>query len=358
MRVIYDGWSLIHAPLSPESLHLLTILENLPRDVQPLVVLPAAAPQWLEFTGVEILPTPNSSWGRLRWEQFHLPSLVRRMGADLLHLVAPTAPALSNLITIFSPAGFVGEPLSRASRNVFERLRASLAFGGMERISRVAWPADLPPPSTADNFATLPPVIPRDFADEHGAQQAALDHLHLPAEFILYQGSAGDRNLERLAQAWNWAAAAIGENYPLLVIGFSERDRQIITALAEQLNFADILNVLPGVTPAELPGIYRLSTAVFHPAPLSPWCGPIRLAMASGKPLVALEDNLTAAITGPAAYLAGQNDARALGAALVTVIVEQEIAERLSTAAMLRAQHWFSEDFGSQMFDLYSETGN
>ena len=29
MRVIYDGWSLIHAPLSPESLHLLTILENL-----------------------------------------------------------------------------------------------------------------------------------------------------------------------------------------------------------------------------------------------------------------------------------------------------------------------------------------
>jgi hypothetical protein len=357
MRVLYDGWSLVRAPLSPESLHLLTIFENLPGDVQPVVVIPAEAPPWLETSGVHILPAPNTPWGRLRWEQVQLPSLVSKLDADLLHLVTPSAPALNSPITIISTAGFVGGSLSRSPRNFFERLRASLALGGMERINRVAWPADLPLPSTADKVANLSPVLPRDFDADHRTPVATLEHLHLPAEFILYHGPAGDPNLERLAQAWHWAAAAIGENYPLLVVGFSEQDRQIIAAMAKQMSFADNLHVLSGVTPAELTGIYRLSAAVFHPAPVSPWCGPVRLAMASGKPLVALEDSLTAAITGPAAYLAGQNDARALGAALVTVIVEQEIAERLSTAAILRAQHWSREDFSSHLFDLYAEAG-
>jgi glycosyltransferase involved in cell wall biosynthesis len=280
------------------------------------------------------------------------------MGADLLHLVTPTAPALSAPITIFSPAGFFGEPHSRSSRPVIERLRASLALGGMERINRVAWPADVPPPSGAVNLVNLPLSLPRNFISYSKQPVASFSHLHLPAEFILYHGPGGERNLERLAQAWNWAAGAIGENYPLLVPGFSERDRQLITTLADQLNFADSLQILPGITPVDLPGIYHLSTAVFHPAPASPWCGPVRLALASDKPLVALEESLTSAITGPAAYLAGQNDARGLGAALVTVIVEQEMAERLSAASNLRAKTWFSEDFGSNLHALYTDACN
>lgn len=358
MRVLYDGWSLIHAPLGPESLHLLTILENLPEEIQPIVALPAHAPPWLDNSGVETFPTPDRPWKRLHWEQYHLPSLVRKMGADLLHLVTPTAPLLSTPITIISPAWFPGELYPRSSRPVSKRLRASLALGGMERINALLWPADVPPPPAWDDLVILPPALPRDFIHDQTHPGILLSHLNLPAEFILYHGPGGERNLEALAQAWNWAAGAIGENYPLLTPGFSERDRQLITSLAEQLNFADSLQILRGVTPADLPGIYRLSTAVFHPTPASPWCGPVRLALASGKPLVALDESLTSAITGPAAYLAGQNDARALGAALVTVIVEQEMAEQLSAAASLRAKAWSSEDFGSHLHALYMEVCN
>lgn len=121
----------------------------------------------------------------------------------------------------------------------------------------------------------------------------------------------------------------IGENFPLLLVGLQEQDRQVVSELVERFDFADSLLVLPGVTPVMLPRLYQLSVAVFHPSQASPWCGSVRLALASGKPLVAVEESLTAAIAGPAAYLVRGDDARTFGAALVTVLVEQEIADSL-----------------------------
>ena len=42
----------------------------------------------------------------------------------------------------------------------------------------------------------------------------------------------------------------------------------------------------------------------------------------------------------------------------VEVVVEQDMAERLSAASYVRAKTWFSEDFGSHLQALYSEACN
>jgi glycosyltransferase involved in cell wall biosynthesis len=156
-----------------------------------------------------------------------------------------------------------------------------------------------------------------------------------------------------VVQAWNWAAGAIGEYYPLLLVGLDDNDRQIITEMRARFDLGETIQVLPDVLPSNLPQIYRQSTAVFHPAPASPWCGPTRLAMAAGKPLVSIEHELTAAIVGPAAYLIRENDARALGAGLVTVVVEEELAERLSAAALKVYRSWNSGNFSDQLCLFY-----
>jgi glycosyltransferase involved in cell wall biosynthesis len=181
-----------------------------------------------------------------------------------------------------------------------------------------------------------------------------LEQLHLPDDFILYQGPGGQRQIEILVQAWHWCTGAVGEYYPLLVIGLDERDQQTLSEWIEILDFGDTLRIMPGVTPDLLPQIYQLSTAVFHPATASPWCGPVRLSLGSGKPLVAAEHDLTAAITGSAAYLGSATDARALGAALVTVVVEEQVARRLSAAAEQRVQNWKSSKFGSRLGAIYT----
>jgi hypothetical protein len=372
MRILYDGWSLVHQPCTPASLHLLSILENLPAEIIPLVALPEPAPDWFNFPDTILSPTPANPWGRLRWQQSHLPSLAKASGIQILHLTTPTAPALTNITTIFSPTGFGAGTASQpgiqqatdASKHVLNRLRVSLGLGGLERASTVLWPSDIPAPHNTASLAHLAPIIPAGFMPPQeqerlsvhkilGDDAALPGSLQLPDEFILYQGPGGEGDLENLLQAWRWASVAIGELYPMLLVGLDDDDRRFILERAKNLGLDDSLLVLSDVTPASLPWIYQRCAAVFHPGPASPWSGPARLAIASGKPLVATEQNLTAAITGPAAYLVPESDARALGAALVTVVVEQELADRLSIAARQRSQSWRSSNFSEQLLGVY-----
>lgn len=76
-------------------------------------------------------------------------------------------------------------------------------------------------------------------------------------------------------------------------------------------------------------------------------------ALACGKPVVGAEGEIMNALVGPAAFLAPAGDARALGAALLTVIVEEEVAERLSKAAWERVSRWGSESFGERLLGAY-----
>jgi hypothetical protein len=361
MRVLFDGWSLLHHPLNPASLHLLSILENLPDEISPVLALPAPAPGWLDFPLPKILPTQPTPWGRLRWEQSFLPSLANKFDVNLLHLVSPTAPALSSLKTVFSPTAF-GAGISDWSgtpdtfNHVLDRWRTSLGLGGLVRAGKILWPDDLPTPGPVE---PIPPILPLKFAQHpgnyaEGKIETGSGELDLPEEFILYHGPGGRRHLEILLQAWKWAAPAIGELYPLLLVGLDREDSQVVSELGKVMDLGDSLVIMPSVTPAMLPDLYQLSTAVFHPAPASPWCGPVRLALASGKPLVATEDKLTAEMAGPAAYLVNRNDSRALGAALVTVVVERELAQRLSAAGKLRARDWVSNEFSEQLLGLYA----
>lgn len=367
MRVLYDGWPLVHNPISPGSLHLHAILAQLPAEVSPTVALPGPAPEWLAGLDTRIRHVPDTPFGRLRWEQIYLPRLAREAGLQTLHLTIPSAPVLSDLDVILSPCGFGHadgiNPDMPGSPPFLARLRRSLAHGGMVRVKQILWPVDLPAPQLSGQLGWLSPILPQGFDPEQVPESNAgglsppdlLGQLNLPEGFIIYHGPGDKRSLDHLMQAWSWAAAAIGESYPLLLLGLSSGSATNLSNLAHEYDLESSLHVLRNVQPNLLPHLYRLCCAVFHPAPASPWSGPVRLALAGGKPLVASENNISAAITGPAAYLAPHDDPRALGAALVTVIVEQQVAERLSAAAKRRASNWEMDKISTQLRGVYSE---
>lgn len=372
MRVLYDGWSLVRNPISPSALHLLAILENLTNEIDPVVAFPEPAAEWIGDIPVEIRATPNTASGRLRWEQVVIPMLGRKLKVQLLHLTTSTAPLVSGLRTLFSPSEFgagmdsfldvTQSPMESAS--FFPRLRRSSAQGGMAQVKEILWPTDLPRSAAHASLVSLPPIVPIDFIPHTDRQipnpgekvdliDDRVAQLALPESFVLYHGPGDRQYLKQLLQAWNWAADAIGASTPLLVIGLEGTAQYIFSDLVEELKLGDNLRLLQDVKPDLLPILYRNCTAVFHPAPASAWCGPVRLALASGKPLVAGENSFTEAITGPAAYLADGKDARALGAALITIIVEEQVAESLSAAAITRTASWISTGFGEQLHLRY-----
>jgi glycosyltransferase involved in cell wall biosynthesis len=367
LKVLYDGWALARRPDSQAALHLFTLLAHRPEEIQAVVAMPGPPPGWLpREVNVTIQPTADTDLGRLLWEQRSLPRLARAHKAGLLHLVSINPALFGAVKSVISPAGFdLGhwedgtaglEPAERAGEqaSLAARLREALSFGGMARARAVFWPSDLPAPELGIPVIPMPPVLPPPFSRTVTAFEASgtMPELELPDGFILYHGPTNRKALHRLLEAWSWAAGAIGDAYPLLLVGFHGSGREALSGMIREYDLGQTVRALPAVSPDLLARVYERCTALFHPAPVSPWDGPVRLALSCGKPVVALESPLADALVGPAAYLAPADEptaerdrktagrGRKLAAALITVVVEENLAEALSQSARKRAAAW------------------
>ncbi|HSF83530.1 MAG TPA: glycosyltransferase [Anaerolineales bacterium] len=351
MRVLYDGWALVYQPEHPAALHLLALLENLPVEVEPVVVLPSQPPAWLPSSAqAYIFPTRAGLPNRLRWEQLTLPQIFGRVQADLFHLTSPNPPLFGLSRMIVSPAGY-GD--LDHHEGFLGRLRRALSAGGMVRARALAWPADLPCLQAEQEVFFLPPLMPAIFQSKDANTLPPEAGLDLPETFVLYHGPQSETDLRRLLQAWTWAAGPIGEYYPLLLVGLGKSGRLLLAELCAEYGVSETVRALKQVSPDQLARIYRGCSALFHPCPESPWGGSVRCALACGKPIVAYESPLMDALIGPAGYLVPPGLARPLGAALITVIVEQVISEQLAQAALRRAASWDKSGFGPALLTAY-----
>jgi glycosyltransferase involved in cell wall biosynthesis len=371
LKIIYDGWSLIYNSNSPASLHLLTLFDLLPDHIDPIVALPAAPPPWFPRIPTQVRQTPNSPYNRLIWEQRFLPGLVAEMDTHLLHLTSPSPPLFGKPVTVISPAGFYpftttnsGRTGKRArekspdlsapgSGSLAARLRKSLAQGGFARLRGIIWPDDLPPPTTTAPILQIPPAVHSTFAAIHWEDFQPPTELDLPETYVLYHGPDDFHSLHQLLDAWSWATASIGDRYPLVILGLTGTGRELLETLLANTDFRETVLPLPQVPPLMIPEVYQGSAALVHPAQPSPWGDPIRHAMACGIPVVATESQLTDAVVGPAAYLVPAEEARTTGAAIITVLLEDEVADRLTAAARKRANAWRSTDFSQSLLNAY-----
>jgi glycosyltransferase involved in cell wall biosynthesis len=355
IKVLYDGWTAIYQPNSPSAIHLLTLLEQRRPEVKAVVALPGEPPEWLPGeVKAHILPTENTPGARLAWEQRQLPRIAGSLGAQLLHLTTATPALFSSLPVVLSPAYF---PAPKP-KGIAARLRVALASGGLTRLDGLFWPVELEssPPQEISSLLFRLPVEPYpqiSSGQAHGAAQlAALD---LPETYILYHGPCDEAALQRLLAAWGWACGLVGEYYPVFLLGLDDKARQRLPSLAGEYGCQGTLHPLPVLPPRAVFALVQGCSAVFHPAPLAAWGGAARLALAYGKPLVAAETPQAVALAGPAAYLAPADDSRALGAALLTVIVEEQVAQTLGETGLLRAAGWDSRSFGEALFAAYQE---
>jgi glycosyltransferase involved in cell wall biosynthesis len=356
LTILYDGWPLVYEPNRPAALHLYALLACLPASIQAVLALPGELADPLALPAsvqIEYKPTTDNPKARLSWEQRRLPELARRHGAQLVHLTH-AHPALFNTPnTMISPTS----PVSQRERpsSLPGRLRAAVSAGGMSQAAGVFWPQDLPLPDRRGRYHPLPPMVHPDFSPQAVNAISPPAAFTLPETFVLYHGPFDVTTLERLLSAWTWGAGALGQLYPLVLLGAQPIDKEEISRLARTFEVDDVLHTLPLIPLADIPFIYRACTALFHPAAPTPWGGAIRHALACGKPVVALESAVTDALVGPAAYLVPAGETRSLGAALITVIVETEVADRLASAAVKRSARWHDPSFGAALDAAYRQ---
>lgn len=368
MKIFYDGWPLVYQPNSPAALHLLTLLEAHPADFVAAVGLPGE-PFHSFSSSVERVqqPIPDTDWGRLNWEQRLLPGMAARVGAGLLHL-SGSSPALFGAAgALVSPAGFTGgDPAGNRPRlRLAGRLRQAFSQGGLVRTAALLWPVDLPLSGGGPPAVRLPAVVHPVFSSEafpvsklDPTVRAELQALNLAENYLLYHGPADEPDLRQLLDAWSWAAGSIGADFPLLLVGLDGQSQDRLSALLAEYQLTGTAWPLPPLSLSALAVVYRGCTALIHLSPVSPWGDPLRLALACARPVVGLESEGAAALIGPAGYLVPPSQpypqlCRALGAALITLVVEQSLAADLSQAAQARAASWKFDLFANSLMECY-----
>jgi glycosyltransferase involved in cell wall biosynthesis len=361
VSILYDGWPLVYNPNGASALHLLALLAFHPQTYEAIVALPAQGPDWLpESIKYRVLPTADTSSGRLVWEQRVLPLLQKSLGTGLLHLTTYTAPLISRPISVVSPTGAVEQETRRPRQTTRDRLREALGQGGMAQARAIFWPSDLPDPPRPFSapIIRLPTVVhPSFLAGEQKIPNKNLDYsgLDIPDQYILYHGPQTDLDLQRLLQAWSWAAGPIGEHAPLLAAGFTTAGAQKFTSLAREYNLEDRVRVLPVLSPENLAQFYKNASAVFHPAPVEIWGGAVRQGLALELPIVGSESRWADSVVGEAGILRDAQDRRGLGAALITVIVEESVAQGLVKASKRKNLGKDALEFAAQIQKVYQK---
>lgn len=357
IRVLYDGWPLAWSTTGEvqAALHLLELLEALPETVEPWLALPGELapgidlPACVRRVAATEMQTPL---GRLHWEQIRLPGLARRVGARLLHTTSPYLPLFSPVPGIASPADRL--PPASASRRMAERWRESLGMAGLNSAACVLWPSDLPAPDGRAALQRLPPYVHPAFTEPQTGEPVS------PAPFILAPGPLDFEQIHLLAAVWSWVSAGLDDEWELLVSdlppgGLSQLHQACRSMGIESARYAAQVGALSLETLQARAAAFQQAQVVLCVGQVRPWGDPLLHALACGRPLVSVDTPWVDARVGPAAYLAEADDPRGLGAAVLTLVTEESMAERLSQAARQRAKGYQAAAFREAIQAVYEE---
>ncbi|MEX1249006.1 MAG: glycosyltransferase [Anaerolineales bacterium] len=338
MRILYDGWPLAYDPLGAAAWHLRALLAMRDPEVTPVLAMPTE-PQ-ADQQELEVVYSHTHARGD--WEQHILQRLAEQQQAAAIHSTALATSLFGKVPTLVSPAEVSGRGRGR--------LAEAQGRGGLARAT-ILWPDDLPKPKFPGRLLAIPPTVHPEF----NTSQRVVNKLSLPDEFLLVHGLPDEKNALSLLESWTWAAASIGEFYPLVIVGLGEAIRGFVQARLPDFHIESSVRVLTDLPPQDLPSLYQAYTALVHIGQPLAWGNPLRNALACGKAIVAHREPHTEAIVGAAGYLISAEDLRGFGAAMITVVVDEKAREKLEDAARKQAARWDAGAFKARLLEIYKD---
>lgn len=355
MKLLLDGWDLIYHPLSPSAIHTVELLTSIPNHFQIYLAIPQVAPDWLLGLNT-FLPIyhelENNPKDRLIWQQLVLPKIIQKTKASVLHLTHPFTPILRELPVVFSPAQYTLSPVYQRRSLFWERLLYATAAGGIDRMDRFLFPNDLLPPSDHDIpidkiYRLPPPAIPFKLFSQP-------TDIPVPSQpYFLYIGNGETALLFSLLNAWNKVSAALGDEIHLCILPSNEKEK----LLMERFQSSSTIHLINfhKLNPLTMDGLIAQAQAFIQLTPEPYWGGFARRALLSGIPLIGFDSPSLSQIVGDAGYLVEGNSDHLLSAAMITMVVEEEINQALKNKAALRQTQYQNAAFSSQIEKIYQE---
>jgi glycosyltransferase involved in cell wall biosynthesis len=194
----------------------------------------------------------------------------------------------------------------------------------------------------ADRVTAIPCAVDHErFTPEPSDLDATLD---LPQRFLLYPANLWPhKNHARLLRAF--ARAGVSDLH--LVLTGQTYGRPLPGPALERVRHL-------GHLPFEhLPALYRRATATVFPSLFEGFGMPLVEAMASGCPVAASARGAIAETCGPAALLFDPEDEDAIAGAMVQIVEDGDMRERLRADGLARAADFRWDDVASRHVEVY-----
>jgi len=304
----------------------------------------AAGTDW--GPGVQEMLVPVHASDRKQWvlgEQLLLPRLAARVGVDLVHSLASTAPVRGRFRRVTTIHDLAYKMVPDTHFGVRGRVMAALVPAAAHRSHRIVVDAR----STADDLVAhlrvkrsridvvplgvtaRPPVTPTPERE----LRASLD---LADRSVLLSVSAKrpHKNLARLIEAH----ARLPAPRPILVLpGYPTPYEAELRASATRLGTAPDVRFLDWVSAEDLEGLYALAEVFAFPSLYEGFGLPPLEAMARGVPVVTSARGSLAEVAGDAALVVDPESVEAIATAIGRLLADGPERVRLRAAGHARA---------------------
>ncbi len=374
MHIAFNGW-FWDQPNTGSGQYLRYLLHNLRRvapDLQLTLVTPPHNPSPDDLpANVNVIPTRGGSGnlGKVLFEQRSYPAAVKKSGADIAHVPYWGPPLSSPAKLVTSILDVIPVALPEYSSGFRARLYTSLVTAASRgnahtiTISNAA-KADivkylgLPQDSiTTTHLAVNEQYHPRMGAERDAAVRAKYD---LPDQFVLYMGGFDIRKqVNQLLLAYTYVGQAEGDNIPLVIAG---REPQWgspmfpdLRKYAEELKITDYVKWIGYIDEADKPSLYRLADVFVYPSIYEGFGLPVLEAMASGTPVVANEVSSIPEVAGDAAFLVDEGNAKAMGGAIIALLLQQPFRDSLINQGLARATNFSWRKTAKETLAVYEK---
>jgi glycosyltransferase involved in cell wall biosynthesis len=300
---------------------------------------------WNELIGSVTVPVRASN--RIEWvqgEQRFLPRAAERMGIDLLHSLASTAPGWGRFLRVVTIHDLIYRALPEVHpgfRSLGMRVLVPLAARRSDRV-------------IADSEATRTDVIRFLKTPEERVDVVPLGvgmtrvSAPLPEPELRRRLKAGSRplvlsvsaklphkNLMRLLGA---LATIDAERRPLLVLpGYPTPHEAELRERARELGVAGDVRFLGWISTEELEGLYAAAACVVLPSLIEGFGLPVLEAMARGRPVACSNRGALAEVAGDAALAFDPESETAIAGAITRLLNDPTLRARLSAGGPARA---------------------
>ena len=331
MRIALQASRLALPPSDPRHAEVVGLIELFASSAEEVVVLASGSAADHLLSGRPNVTLAAGGTG-LVFELRGAARLARELEADLLYCLHPSAPWNSSVPFVIEDDGGSLPELDGRSRWADGLRRA-----GESGASALIVPDDLPPPASA-SARRAPPAVSPAFQPGDNIPAVGLGRWGLDRDYVV-AWACSLRGLRRLLAAWTWVDGSLGDSVALALLCAHRSIRERAEIDIREMELEDSVQPIAIEGALDLPPLFRGARAYLG-AESGPTPQALRWALASGLPIAAEMTPLSDAVTGDAAYLVAEADTRALGAAALTLLVEEEVANRLRARGLKRAESY------------------